>query len=75
MQVRFLNGRVKLVVPDFFNKKIYLRGTCVRLQVPLKLAWALTVHKAQGATLEYMRTDLLGCFANGQVHIEQAPCS
>ena len=31
---------------------------CSRLQVPLKLAWAVTIHKAQGLTLNKLSVDI-----------------
>jgi len=34
------------------------KGTCSRLQVPICLAWAITVHKNQGLTLEKTVIDL-----------------
>lgn len=38
-------------------------------QIPLKLAWALTVHKAQGMTLDWMCFEPSGTFAEGQTYV------
>ena len=43
--------------------------TWSRQQVPLILAWALTIHRSQGATLELVDADLQGCFATGQAYV------
>ena len=38
-------------------------------QLPLVRAWALTVHKVQGATLDACVADLDGTFAHGQAYV------
>lgn len=36
---------------------------------PINLAWAVTIHKAQGATLDLLSTDLRGLWEPGQAYV------
>jgi hypothetical protein len=44
------------------------------LHTPGRLAWCMTVHKAQGASIDFLEVDLGGCFECGQAYVPSA-CS
>lgn len=44
------------------------------LQIPLKLAWAITIHKSQGLTFDHAIIDAQNAFAHGQVYVALSRC-
>ncbi len=52
------------------NKKIESTSVGTFVQYPIKLAWAITIHKSQGMTFDRMHFDLTrGTFAPGQAYV------
>lgn len=68
--VKFDNGK-QMTIPPFRWEVFGLQGKVVgsRLQIPLVLGWALSIHKSQGMTLNRVETDVGRAFDYGQVYV------
>jgi ATP-dependent DNA helicase PIF1 len=66
--VQFDNGVVRHIKFESIDL-LTADGKLTRIQLPLKLAWALTVHKTQGMTLTRVELVLNNVFEEGQVYV------
>lgn len=60
---------------DEENKCIIEKVVGTFTQFPLRLAWAITVHKSQGLTFEKVIADIGDSFASGQVYVALSRCT
>jgi ATP-dependent DNA helicase PIF1 len=67
--VKFLNGRELLIDYNVWESEEQDKKIMRVVQIPLKLAYALTIHKSQGCSLDYAEIDLSNTFAPGQAYV------
>ncbi len=84
--IRFPNGRVESVKPhkwELFKYKwneekkwIETESAGFFKQYPLRLSWAITIHKSQGKTFDNVIIDMeYGAFAPGQLYVALSRCT
>jgi ATP-dependent exoDNAse (exonuclease V) alpha subunit len=74
--VRLDRGNVEVSVPKAAHEILDGRGNMMVefKQFPFQLAWALTIHKCQGMTLDRVGVDLSGHFAPGMTYVAISRC-
>ena len=85
VKVRFENGSIHTVEKVTWENRIYswekrtksiittVEGTFT--QLPMKLAWAITIHKSQGLTFGNIVIDMgRGAFSHGQLYVALSRC-
>lgn len=67
--VLFRNGKEVSMLPDSWELRDGDKKRASITQIPLRLAWAITVHKSQGMTLDAARIDLRKAFVEGMGYV------
>lgn len=67
--VQFTNGREVTMEPDTWELRDGDKKRASITQIPLRLAWAITVHKSQGMTLDAALIDLRKAFVEGMGYV------
>ncbi len=68
-EVRTREGRIITAVPEEWSVEDNGKVLASLKQIPLRLAWAITVHKSQGMSMDAAVMNLSGAFEYGQGYV------
>lgn len=63
----------RIISPERFAIKLGSQ-LVFRRQLPLRLAWAMSIHKSQGMSLDLCQVSLSNAFEYGQVYVALSRC-
>ncbi|MEN9852577.1 MAG: hypothetical protein RI996_520 [Candidatus Parcubacteria bacterium] len=67
--IELLDGKTIEAIPETWQIEDGGKVRAQISQIPLRLAWAITVHKSQGMSLDEAVMDLSNCFVAGQGYV------
>lgn len=67
--VRWISGETMVVLREEDSKEASRGRNITRMQIPLRLSWAITIHKAQGMSIDFLEVDLRNVFEAGQAYV------
>lgn len=67
--ISFYNGNIVAITPELWAIEEEGKIKASISQIPLRLAWAITIHKSQGMSLDHAEIDLRSTFSYGMGYV------